>query len=392
MDTLVGFLYELVLAWSWSGAQLAPYPLLLVLCGMTLLVSLALAVSYLLVAGLKRRWLGWPMGLHVTLLLCALGLAALMQMDHRLSVISGEMRQRDYEQTMTELTQLSDAGASRQPNGSSNLASEPPQKLIDRATVEPLLDNIFEQQRLRVLSMREGIDFATVQSTLPAFGVCYVTVIDLSNPSLNIHITDELRAKSLTSDFARKYKCTVAINGEAGVSPAVDAPLGRYEGIWISRGEAVMLKDNKREPFLAFDRENRARYVPADVVDREQGPQKYNVIWGRGDLLLNGEPVDAPSLRWARANPRTLMGLSEDATRLILMVVDGRQPRFSDGYDMQTAAAVMAAFGAHDAMWCDQGGSSTMILAGLADENRIVNQPSDGVERPVYAHFGVSFD
>ena len=47
----------------------------------------------------------------------------------------------------------------------------------------------------------------------------------------------------------------------------------------------------------------------------------------------------------------------------------------------------MAAFGAHNAMWCDQGGSSTFYLGSLAG---VVSRPSDGHERPVYTHFGVS--
>ncbi len=46
----------------------------------------------------------------------------------------------------------------------------------------------------------------------------------------------------------------------------------------------------------------------------------------------------------------------------------------------------MTVFGAEKALWCDQGGSTTMVLACLAG---VVNMPSDGAERPVSTHFGV---
>ena len=46
---------------------------------------------------------------------------------------------------------------------------------------------------------------------------------------------------------------------------------------------------------------------------------------------------------------------------------------------------VLQAFGAHNGMLCDEGGSSCMYTRLWG----IVNSPSDGEERETYTHFGV---
>lgn len=81
--------------------------------------------------------------------------------------------------------------------------------------------------------------------------------------------------------------------------------------------------------------------------------------------------VDSP-------NPRTFAGVT-DAGRILLVVVDGRQPDWSVGLGLDEAVEVMRALGAVDAMNLDGGGSSTMVVG-----ETVVNRPSDGSgERPV---------
>ena len=82
------------------------------------------------------------------------------------------------------------------------------------------------------------------------------------------------------------------------------------------------------------------------------------------------------------------MGINAEGTRLILMIVDGRQSGYSVGLDLKKAAAVLKLFGTDHAMRCDQGGSSAMYLDSISG---IVSRPSDGKERPTYTHFGIAF-
>jgi len=220
----------------------------------------------------------------------------------------------------------------------------------------------------------------------------HLALVDLRARGIRIEITErELANKKLTSEFAAEHDCVVAINGEAGTSMTAKAPLGKWTGNWIVRGKPIKLEDTDERPFLSFDAKNRPRYFPAEMVVATNSPEKHNTIWGRFDLLVNGEiAVDHEKQRSADAwHPRTAMAISENGRWLYLLVVDGRLIGFSMGLKMEEAARVLKAMGAHNGMSCDQGGSSCMYLGSLG---RLVSSPADRTERPVWTHFGISIE
>ncbi len=103
---------------------------------------------------------------------------------------------------------------------------------------------------------------------------------------------------------------------------------------------------------------------------------------GGGPRLLAGGQVAGgegfPGTLADRRHPRTAIGVLSDG-RIVLLVVDGRQPPHSLGMTLLELAMEMRRLGAVDAMNLDGGGSSTMVVAG-----RVVNFPSDETgERPV---------
>lgn len=75
-------------------------------------------------------------------------------------------------------------------------------------------------------------------------------------------------------------------------------------------------------------------------------------------------------------HPRTAVGIAEGGQRLIVVVVDGRQPPWSVGMSLAELAVLMQALGAHDAINLDGGGSTTMVVRDGGDM-RVVNRPSD---------------
>lgn len=109
---------------------------------------------------------------------------------------------------------------------------------------------------------------------------------------------------------------------------------------------------------------------------------------GGGPLLLQaGAPVDDPaSPNYAERDkriPAAAAALFPDGT-LALVVVDGRHPALSIGVNRAELIALLRALGATDAMLFDSGGSATLVARVLGDaEPSVVNEPSDGVERPV---------
>ncbi|MEU0572784.1 phosphodiester glycosidase family protein [Nonomuraea sp. NPDC005983] len=78
-----------------------------------------------------------------------------------------------------------------------------------------------------------------------------------------------------------------------------------------------------------------------------------------------------------RRHPRTLLGTTKNGS-LILATIDGRQPGVTIGANFTEAAQFMRWLGATQAINLDGGGSSAMVV-----NNKLVNRPSDGVERGV---------
>ncbi len=95
-----------------------------------------------------------------------------------------------------------------------------------------------------------------------------------------------------------------------------------------------------------------------------------------GGVFLTSKEEEFPGDIISGRAPRTAVGLTKEGN-IILLVVDGRQ-QHSVGMTLLELALFMQEFGVVDAMNLDGGGSSEMVVEG-----KIVNQPSDGKERPV---------
>ncbi|HEX3463472.1 MAG TPA: phosphodiester glycosidase family protein [Candidatus Elarobacter sp.] len=131
---------------------------------------------------------------------------------------------------------------------------------------------------------------------------------------------------------------------------------------------------------------------PGDVISLAFGTNPpladVEAAVGGGPLLLrNGAAVDDPAspnyADRARRIPAAAAARLPDGT-LLLVVVDGRHPATSIGVNRAELIALLRALGATDAMLFDSGGSATLVARVLGDSAAsVVNEPSDGVERPV---------
>jgi exopolysaccharide biosynthesis protein len=119
------------------------------------------------------------------------------------------------------------------------------------------------------------------------------------------------------------------------------------------------------------------------------GWQDTATVVGGGPLLVqDGRIVDDPlnpvAAERDHPHPVSAVGISADGKTMLLVAVDGRQPRLSVGLTQPQLAAYMRWLGAFQAMEFDSGGSVTMAVRfpGRAAPT-VVNSPSDGHERPV---------
>ncbi|KKO54132.1 phosphodiester glycosidase family protein [Paenibacillus sp. DMB20] len=144
----------------------------------------------------------------------------------------------------------------------------------------------------------------------------------------------------------------------------------------LSEGKAVLSASGKPREWLAGlqvgdEASLRLELDPAwkDVT---------TAIGGSAILIADGQIQESPD---PAVHPRTAIGTKADGT-VIMLVIDGRQPGFSEGVTLNELAAIMKEMGAVNALNLDGGGSATFV-ARLPGETarKVLNSPSDGVER-----------
>jgi hypothetical protein len=106
------------------------------------------------------------------------------------------------------------------------------------------------------------------------------------------------------------------------------------------------------------------------------GAKVREAVAGFTRLLEDGRPVDTAA---APIHPRTALGLDASGRWLYLVVVDGRQPGYSEGLSTGELAACMKSLGAWQAVNLDGGGSSIMLARDAAAGWRTLNDPSTKV-------------
>lgn len=230
--------------------------------------------------------------------------------------------------------------------------------------------------------------------------VIHVVLIDLDAPGIGFLVTPgtpaggrEQRGRT-TSEFLDEFDVQLAVNGSWFEPFKTVSPFDYYphsgdpvdvDGLACSRGDCYSA-GRPGAPPLYLSAGNRAQFMPPDGAP-------YNAIAGNTVLLDAGLPQGSGDAYLNELHPRTAAGLDRAAGTLILMVVDGRQPNYSEGVSLGELAALLLEFGAYDAVNLDGGGSTALVVAGPGGRPRVLNSPIDnripGRERPVANHLGV---
>jgi hypothetical protein len=146
-----------------------------------------------------------------------------------------------------------------------------------------------------------------------------------------------------------------------------DEPMGRNGGIVISAAPAT----DEATQLLAL-----APGTPMRLHWTFGWANVFDAVGGAPLLLRDGETVGICNSSCGR-QPRTAVGVTASG-KILLVVVDGRQARWSLGPTVDEFAQIMADLGAVSALNLDGGGSSEMVVEG-----EVVNRPSDGQERSI---------
>jgi exopolysaccharide biosynthesis protein len=216
--------------------------------------------------------------------------------------------------------------------------------------------------------LRDGVDAHAVR-------------VDLDAPCLAVTAT-AARDRGLTvSEFARRHGAVAAINGDyfdAALNP-IGLAMGGGE-VWAQADERV-----RRQEVVGVGGARVEIFARAKPL-RDPEPWMTGAISGWPMVVENCTPAAKlpGSDHFTNApHPRTAVGLSADRRSLLLLVADGRREGVP-GPTLPELAALLVDVGACTALNLDGGGSSALWL-----DDRIVNRPSDLVERPVANHLAV---
>ncbi|MCC7448755.1 MAG: phosphodiester glycosidase family protein [Anaerolineae bacterium] len=250
----------------------------------------------------------------------------------------------------------------------------------------------------------EGIIYTREVRSNPRPLVIHIVTVDLTAPGIGFLVTPgkptsgrQLAAQT-TSKFRAAHRLQLAINGDFfdpwwsntpwDYYPHVGDPVDVF-GFASSTGTIYATdRSNWTSSTLYIAQDNKAQFNKPDGA-------VYNAISGNLIFLDQGKFVDRSLLQpyHAELHPRTAVGLTQDGRTLIIVVIDGRQPNYSEGASIADVADVMLKYGAYTGLNLDGGGSSTLVAQGKSGESVVLNSPIDnripGRERPVANHLGI---
>lgn len=245
-----------------------------------------------------------------------------------------------------------------------------------------------------------GITYQKEVKQSPRPQVIHIITINLRQKDISFLVTpgdpeEELPIEArTTSKFLVDFNLQIAVNGDGFTPWYSNNVLDYYPhtgdpvnpiGFAASQG-LVYSQSTDNEPVLYISKTNRARFNnPIGGI--------FNAISGNLMLLKNGQGLQSLE---QKPEPRTAIGLDKKSRQLILVIVDGRQPGYSEGATLDELIDILINHGSFNAMNLDGGGSSTIVMEAENGEPVILNSPINngipGQERPVANHLGIFTD
>jgi hypothetical protein len=253
-----------------------------------------------------------------------------------------------------------------------------------------------------ILNLAPGVTYERMAVMRPRPNVIHVAQIDLTQPQLELLVTPgeigfddrELNART-TSQFLTRYQQDLAINASFFYPFRENAPWDYYPmvgdrvnavGYAASNGKVYSEGNVPTWPVVCFDAQNHVQILaqPNCPTGTQQGLSGNELILNAGQPTTKTAP-DKPY-------PRTIVGTDATGQRLWLVVIDGKQPWYSEGMTIAETIPLLQKLGITTALNLDGGGSVAMVRStpmGPTILNAPIHNKLPMTERPIANHLGL---
>ncbi|MEL6931249.1 MAG: phosphodiester glycosidase family protein [Cyanobacteria bacterium J06600_6] len=260
-----------------------------------------------------------------------------------------------------------------------------------RISLRPLRTEVKQQ-------LASGIDYQRKIYSQPRPYIAHIVTIDLTNPLVTPFVTpiisqsgEDRYSASATSNFVSQFDLKLAVNGSFFYPFIEDTPWSFYPHQGdraIALGENIVQgkrsgKAEQQWNVICF-LNNRAEIS----LTQKCSNSTINAVAGRELLVTDGKPV---ANQETKAYARTAVAVDQRGEKLWLIVVDGKQPFYSQGATLIELAELAIALGGDRALNLDGGGSSTLAVqqeGAVQVLNAPIHTKIPMRERPVANHLG----
>ncbi|MGB7874263.1 MAG: SH3 domain-containing protein [Anaerolineales bacterium] len=238
-----------------------------------------------------------------------------------------------------------------------------------------------EQLTQRIFS---GVTYFRKEMQTPRKMVAHVLAVDMRAHGLKCLITPPSHESGLvctrrTSKFLEEFNLQVAINGDGfryldqnTYDPEEYCPHGgepvKVNSYAASRG-TVYSEQRAGSPIMYINKNNEVTFnKPKGAI--------YNAVSGDRMLVEKGKKID--TLESQSVEPRSAAGINSNGRWLFLIVIDGRQPGYSEGATFPELADFMISQGIYFGLNLDGGGSSSLVIEGALGGPVVLNSPIEG--------------
>lgn len=242
-----------------------------------------------------------------------------------------------------------------------------------------------------------GIQYERRVTQSPRPLVIHIVTVDMRNDDIKPLVTppdNDSTARSVkartTGEFLEEFGLQLAINGDY-FTPWYDAgPLGYTPKTGDLVDPLGYAASNGKVYSNYSDEEVPVHILRTNKVTIGSPVGRVHMTISGNTLLVNNR--NAVEQNDNNLQPRTAIGVNQAGNTLTIIVVDGRQPGYSEGMTLTELAALFVELKVWDAVNLDGGGSSTLVVAGPDGKARVLNSPvhggNPGNQRPVANHLG----